>query len=177
VKRIQSALIFLLISSSLSPLHAEENSAKHAIGLNAGWVTGSGLSYRHYFQNSFVQATGIATMHKQQNREYLDASLNYGHYLSKYDLGADFYPIATKWLIGIEAEHEVEPNDLTAADDKTTSHKIYSGIGFGVDIGRPQTQGIVISADLFYTATFIGFKSLELDELEFLPSLGLHYNF
>jgi len=169
-----AALVSLICHNTV---FAEDATPSHSLGLTAGWVGGSGVSYRHYFGDSFVQVSGIATMNKAENREHFDAALNYGHYLSFHNLGEGLNPVASKLLFGIEAEREGEPNDQLSNTEMQVSHKIYTGLGLGLDIFNPRKQGLVVSLDLYYAATFIGFGAPEIDRLELLPNAAIRYNF
>ncbi|MDH5302085.1 MAG: hypothetical protein OEW58_12055 [Gammaproteobacteria bacterium] len=168
-------LLATLISLSGHHTAFAEEAPNHSLGLSAGWVGGSGVSYRHYIDDSFVQTNAIATMNKDEYREHFELAISYGQFLSHHQFDDAFAPIASKFLLGIQAVHDAQPNDTN--NGMQTSREIYSGLGLGLDIINPRRRGMVISLDLYYAAKWIGFSSPELTQLEFLPNAAIRYNF
>lgn len=166
------AMIFTL-SLLLMPVAAiaqnestpKEPGVKHALGGSLGWIVGSGISYRHYFDNSFIQ-TGFIAAAENLNDDiatnddvYVDFAIAYGRYLH-IDRNNKWVPVGLKWLAGIESVYDesadcrFEPGSMNCVESTTVQRTVHVGGGIGVDIGRVQAQGLIVSLDLSFLATF-----------------------
>lgn len=163
------ALSFLFTPFALAD-DVQRGQPKHAVGLSAGWVVANGLSYRRYFDDNLVQATFAGAVDRKSDEEYVDVSLSYARYLKKIDLES-WHRLGLKFVGGIEAER-----DKWHGDSENT---VFTGAGFGVDVGYVGESGFVLAFDVIYTAGF-DYSSdnggFEFNSLELLPSLSLHFN-
>ncbi|MDH4274845.1 MAG: hypothetical protein OEW08_07400, partial [Gammaproteobacteria bacterium] len=124
-----------------------------------------------YFERSYLQGTFAGYYDKKAGDSYLDFSLGYGRYLNRFDLDR-FAPIGLKFGAGIEGEYR--KGSLFSRKPGESPKALHIGAGFGADIGNPAARGVILSFDVFYTATFDAFT--ELTKLGLLPSVSLHYN-
>lgn len=164
---IISLCVLSLFNTSVADEKIENTpDIRSAVGLNAGWVIGNGLIYRQYMGKQFFQVTFAGLIDKQEEQEYLNLSASYARYLNQFNFTT---PIGLKWVIGAEGVYDV--------DNGTTDNQINIGSGIGVDVGNVKRPGITVSADLIYTASFIGIKTPTFNALDLRPSLGILYNF
>jgi len=176
--------IFIICTFCLSSFVQAEKIAqpsspqpKQAIGLSLGWVVANGLSYRRYFGNQFIQGTFAGAVDKDEDREYVDASLSYGRYLNTFELTEGAFPFGLKFIAGIEAEHDNNRSiDIVSNDQIKSANELHTGAGFGLDFGNPNRNGLIFSLDIIYTASFRGFSEFEFVRLGLLPSVSIHYN-
>ena len=144
---------------------AETNIANHALGASVGWIVGTGLSYRHYVSDQYFQ-TSVFAAAEQLNDDiasnddvYVDLAFSYGRYLH-VDLTHKWVPIGLKWLAGAEWIYEESPNcDYDPATqgciaNSRTDRTVHIGTGVGIDVGRVRSQGLIMSLDLSFIATF-----------------------
>lgn len=152
----------------------KEPAPVQALGVSVGWVYANGLSYRRYLGHNYLQTTLVGYYDKEASQSYLDFSLGAARYVNRFDL-EHFAPVGLKIGGGIEGEYRKGTDYGTKVGE--TIKEVNVGLGFGADIGKPTALGVVLSIDLFYTATFRSLGSgLELYKLRPLPSIGLHYN-
>ncbi|MEK6749329.1 MAG: hypothetical protein AABY83_09005 [Pseudomonadota bacterium] len=144
---------------------------EQAIGLSLGWVVANGLSYRQYFGHNYWQGTFAGLVDKEAGNSYLDLSVGFGRYLNRFDLER-FAPIGLKMGAGIETEYR--KGTQFGVGDGLDRKELHLGAGFGADIGNPTAHGLILSLDVFYTATFNNMK--EFTKLRLLPSVSIHYN-
>lgn len=143
----------------------ETRKANHALGASVGWIVGTGLSFRHYMSDQYFQTSVFASA-EQLNDDiasnddvYIDLAFSYGRYLH-VDLTHKWVPIGLKWLAGAEWIYEENPNcDYDPATqgciaNSRTDRTVHVGTGVGIDIGRVQSQGLIMSLDLSFIATF-----------------------
>ena len=167
-KCLRLTLIFTLFFSAnvFSSEEKTKEKPNYALGLNAGWVVGNGILFRMYNNKQFYQATFVGLIDKDSEEEYLNFSLSYARYLNKFDYST---PIGLKWVTGGEIVYD--------QSDNINNNEINIGSGIGIDVGKIFNDGILISLDLIYTATFKGISALEFNALTLKPSLGIAYNF
>lgn len=153
------------VAIAQSSTDSEGAKARHALGASLGWIVGTGLSYRHYFSDQYFQTTLLASAEHlnddiaSNDDVYIDFAMAYGKYLH-IDQPKNWFPIGLKWLAGVEWIYEENPNCnfdslrqscIEYSDSERTMHL---GAGVGIDVGRIQTQGLVVSLDLSFLATF-----------------------
>lgn len=163
------SLLFLSLFSSNIAISAESQDAdtiNYALGLNAGWVVGNGILFRMYDNKQFYQATFVGLIDKDNDEEYLNASASYARYLNKFNYGT---PVGLKWVSGAEVVYDQYQG--------RSDNAMNIGSGIGLDVGEVSKQGVVVSIDLIYTASFRGIRRLEFNALSLKPALGIMYNF
>jgi len=170
-------LLILLLTLLLSPYsHATNNHKKadYAIGLNTGWVVANGILVRKYVGNYYLQTTFAGLVDRNENQEFIDVSISTGNYFPPINI--DFINTNThiKTVFGFEVKHDKRASRTESAP---TSNEINTGFGLGVEFGNIHRNGLVLSANTIYTATFTGFKEWKFSQLGLKPSIGIIYNF
>lgn len=159
--------LFLYMSAVIaqSPQENEIDKTRHALGASLGWIVGTGLSYRHYFSNQYIQTTLLASAENlnddiaSNDDVYIDFGFAYGKYLH-VDQPKNWFPIGLKWLAGVEWIYEKNPNcefdslRQSCIQYSQAERTMHLGAGIGIDLGRVQMQGLVVSLDLSFLATF-----------------------
>lgn len=187
MKSIVSSILLLAFSL---PAVAEDASSpdtgvKHALGASVGWIVGSGISYRHYFGDAFIQSGFIASAEnfnddsKTNNDVYVDFAVAYGRYVH-IDRENKWVPLGLKWLIGIEGIYNENPGcrfdfaSSSCVETRNIERTVHVGGGIGLDVGQIRAQGLIVSFDLNFLATF------EEGEFEGVhapwPALSVLYN-
>lgn len=167
--------LFLLATVTLANLWSSNSwseqsntASRQAVGFNAGWVVGNGLSYRYYLGKQWLQLTFAGTVDRDNEEAYIDLSLSYARYLNTFHLSEN-NPIGLKWVSGIEGVFD----EFEGVRD----NRVNIGTGFGVDFGKVSASGFVYSLDLIYTAEFVGLRRFEFNSLNLRPTVGIHYQF
>ncbi len=166
IKNLAAAVLILLSQGTLFAQEQQTSKEiKHALGASVGWIVGSGLSYRHYFDNYYAQTSFVASVKELSDDSrinddiYLDLAFSFGKYLH-VDRPKKWLPIALKWMGGIEWIYEKQPrcefDDVSKSciEKSKTQNTLHLGGGIGLDIGRIKTQGLIFSIDLSFLATF-----------------------
>ncbi|MDH5232855.1 MAG: hypothetical protein OEY38_22600 [Gammaproteobacteria bacterium] len=181
MKKISIALT--LISALNIPLAGQADEAikdngkpSIAVGATIGYVETTGLSFRKYFGDSYIQTNFAGFVDKDKGEEYIAASLSYGHYLNQFDLGKRRTPVGLKFVAGVEAEHDSSNNEGVNLDGIDAEQEIHTGAGIGFEFGNPTRRGLVFTVDVLYTAGFRDFHAKEFRTLKLLPSASIHYN-
>lgn len=155
-----------------------EQLADHAFGASLGWLTGSGLMYRRYMGDNYVQGGAIGYYNKDSGRKYGDLAITFGRYIHYTDFSDQFFPVALRIFVGGEVEiGKVTQDPVTFLDKK--SDYVHGGAGLGVDIGNPNQEGFALSLDLSYIASFREFEFTDegLVFIEPRPGASIFYNF
>ena len=149
-----------LINSSLDAMSADfksmgdepANGKAHYFGLNAGFTTGIGFSYRYMPARNGIQLAGIPLY--DRNHFYMSAGLTYLHTIRQYDFGRALF------FVG---------NQLTNFFNEQ-KYAYNAGIGLGGDI---EAGNFVINLMIGYAAIniFEDFKTRPAAEL------GILFNF
>lgn len=177
MKKLATSLIFFAALSQTAYADEETRKAESAVGLSVGWVEANGLSYRRYFQDSYIQFTFAGSYDKAAKQEYFDGSISGARYLTTIE-SSKFFPVALKFVYGLELERDTDrSNDLVEVDNFQPTNEVHLGAGLGFDIGRPQQKGLGFSANATYTASFESFTEMNFVRLGLLPSASVYYNF
>ncbi len=164
-------LLFCLLSGGLQA--GETGNAtpisRQALGLSAGTIVGNGLLYRYYWGRHFAQATFAGYVNKDNDEEYMDASLSYGNYFKLLRSSKLGFPVGVKGMAGVDAVYD--------KSEGISDNWVYAGFGIGLDLGSLQEEGLLLSFDMFYAFGFSGLNALEFKTLDMEPSVALIYNF
>jgi len=178
MKNLLFAVFLIVFCESVFAEEAKlTHSPKQAVGLSLGWVVANGLSYRRYFGTQFVQGTFAGSINKDEDKEYVDASISYGNYLNRFDLNKGQFPMGLKFIAGIEVERDTNRRaDLVSQEENKSPNELHLGAGLGFDFGNPGRRGILFAMDFIYTGSFRGLSDLEFVRLGLLPSVSIQYN-
>ena len=177
--------IVLMLMGSVSLSWAEEvrpqpdKKARQAIGTSIGF-TGNGMMFRQYLGNSYLQGSGYAFYNQDNNNKYANLAFSAASYLHYLDLSEYFFPVALKFIMGLD--WEVGRDDRINGVNVENNY-LHTGAGFGLEIGKPNQPGLVISLDLLYIASMRdGDKkvfSADFNDLVFIeprPAASIFYN-
>ncbi|MDH5216300.1 MAG: hypothetical protein OEX19_01290 [Gammaproteobacteria bacterium] len=156
---------------------AEADQANHAFGGSLGWLTGSGIMYRRYMGDNYLQGGAVAYYNKDTGRKYGDLAIMVGRYVHYTNFSEQFFPVALKVFAGgeIEVGRETENPDTYLMEKNDYLH---TGAGIGVDIGNPNQAGFSLSLDISYIASFrdFEFNGEGLVFIEPRPGASIFYN-
>jgi len=127
-------LLWILLSSVLyaaqekPAAEVEKSFYPHNIGAGAGFVTGNGLSYRHWFPSKFGFQINMAPLYSE-NEQWVSAGLSVLRIFKQ----ARFVNLLG--YAGFHGLYRYINNDDTTNDGADEEHKaIYFGAGPGIDI-------------------------------------------
>lgn len=186
-KRLLLVLLFSLLPVSAwaegaSPL--PEDRANNAFGASLGWITGSGIMYRHYFNDNYAQLGFIAYYNADTKpvKKYGNLAFMVGRYVHYTDFSNRFFPIALKVNAGgdieVGEERDVYDDNGYSVGTRIDDY-LHFGAGIGVDIGNPNQKGFALSVELTYIASIRNFyeNDRELVFIEPRPGVSFFYNF
>lgn len=142
-------------------------SAKNEFGAHAGFTTGMGLSYRHWFNRVGVQLTAIPI---KTNGEFFGSagvtglySLKRTKYVSTYLYLGNHVYVSDRY----EAQYDFEGNYMSDEQKRDTKYNI--GFGPGFSFGRTVTFSLMVGYAV-YDVT---------DKVNLLPTVeyGVYYMF
>lgn len=177
-------VIGLFVFSSSCFAHEGMNpSANYGFGLTGGFLTGTGMSFRKYFNDNYVQIGGLGSFYAKGDKNVdgtydWNLSLVVGRYFNKrYFKGAGF-PVGFQGFYGIHDTYEKYTlDDYDYRLDQTYFHQLLTGVGFGVDFFNPATKGfglwITVSYDLVFN---MAKENAFLERTSFYNSIGASYN-
>ena len=145
------------------------NAAKQAVGFSAGWITGSGVTYRRYSGNSYLEGTLFGLVSGSAKDSYLNIAFSMGHYLHRVPAQGKVPPIGLKILGGADLVWERQTNERDNLDMS------YYGGGFALDIGNPGRAGLSVSIALNYVLAFKGIGSPDFDWFGARPAASIIY--
>lgn len=173
----ESTSIDLETSATSNAIPTPPEKPKQAIGFSLGWVVANGLSYRRYYDSKFIQTTFAGAVNKDDDKEYIDFSISFGHYLNPLVFEPGEMPIGFKFITGLEIERDSNRrSDLVSQDPNKKTDELHIGLGFGLEFGNPGKKGTLYSLDLIYTASYRDLGNLEFVRLGLLPSVSIQYN-
>ncbi len=168
-------LVMMIITSSI--LLADE--LTHSIGMSAGYISGSGISYRQMNEKFGYQIAGGAfysyepenVEDEEDQVEYLGWNISGTYYyILKNWQTSRFYLLAgttifdiyhmTQNEYGNNEEDEVENEDAT-----------YVNVGIGIGLEFPLTKYLHVSVEWPW------YYDGKLEFLKFIPQAGVHYYF
>ncbi|MDH5546388.1 MAG: hypothetical protein OEZ43_12405 [Gammaproteobacteria bacterium] len=167
----------MLLTASVYALEpAQLKPAKHALGFSAGWVNGSGITYRRYFGDHFAQGTIFGLVSNNGNDAYVDAAFSVGTYLSRLESFGILPPMGLKLMAG--ADLVIDRTD-SSRDGFTTGSftydRSYYGGGVALEFGNPGSSGLSLWAALNYVFTYDGIGSPSFQTFDMRPSMGILY--
>ena len=181
--RISRLLLFcVLLPGSATRVMAADDAARQAIGFSAGFVTGTGITYRRYIKESFVQGTFFGRYEAEGRDTMLISGVSWGHYLHRIETSRALPPVALTFITGIHASYNsfgytryVEgPTPMTGTTQSFDSRS-YTGAGLAIEIGNPGQRGLDLWLAITYAASFYGIFQ-DLEAVEPLPAIGILYN-
>ena len=168
-------LILILIMISISILFAEE--LKHSIGMSAGYISGSGISYRQMNERFGYQIAGGAyysyepedeedVVEDVYTIEYLGMNISgTGYYILKNWHTSRFYLLAGTTIFDVYDKAKMESGDYEYEDD------IFINVGIGIGLEFPLTKYLHLSVEWPW------YYDGKLEFLKFIPQAGVHYYF
>lgn len=165
-------LILILIIISVSILSAEE--LTHSIGMSAGYISGSGISYRQMNEKFGYQIAGGAYYYYEPEDEEEESELE--EYLG-WNISGTFYYILTNWqtsrfyLLAGTTIFDIYNNIENEYDDDEYEDDTFVNIGIGIGLEFPLTKYLHLSVEWPW---YYDGKS---EFLKFIPQAGVHYYF
>ncbi|MCK5050657.1 MAG: hypothetical protein KAS53_02870 [Candidatus Cloacimonetes bacterium] len=166
-------LILMLIIISISILFAEE--LTHSIGMSAGYISGSGISYRQMNERFGYQIAGgtyyeyyVADEDSLSDEEYLGWNISGTFYYNlKNWQTSRFYLLAGTAIFDIYDKEYIEDTD----SDYEVNDETYINIGIGIGLEFPLTKYLHMSVEWPW------YYDGKLEFLKFIPQAGVHYYF
>ena len=153
----------MIITASI--LFAEE--LTHSIGMSAGYISGSGISYRQMNEKFGYQIAGGAYYHYEPEDEEEERELE--EYLG-WNISGTFYYILKNWqtsrfyLLAGTTIFDIY-NNIQNEDDT------FVNIGIGIGLEFPLTKYFHLSVEWPW------YYDGKLEFLKFIPQAGVHYYF
>lgn len=166
-------LILILIIISISILSAEE--LTHSIGMSAGYISGSGISYRQMNEKFGYQIAGGAYYHyepedeeeERDSEKYLGWNISgTGYYILKNWQTSRFYLLAGTTIFDV---YDITQNEF--GDDEKDEDETYINVGIGIGLEFPLTKYLHLSVEWPW------YYDGKLEFLKFIPQAGVHYYF
>ena len=155
----------------------------HGLGVAGSFATGTGLTYRRYWDNTVLQvaALGIATDRGENTLAFVGASV--GQYLFVWGgrgVSAGVLPSTTalrvvgggQWYERRSKDTVLLPSGQTR-DERTRQRDLSAGVGIGFEFGGLVRTGFSLSIDLLLTATW---RNGQLESVLPLPQSALVYS-
>ncbi|MDH5232205.1 MAG: hypothetical protein OEZ58_04615 [Gammaproteobacteria bacterium] len=150
----------------------------HGLGVSAGYILGSGLTYAHYLGPHILQ-TSFSGAKDRENSDF-KLTLSYGRYLHQVQQPRSLVPLALKLFVGTEVRYQkgyisgdVIYEDLNRQGQEYFSH---SGVGLALDIGNPGKAGLIVSLALSYALSIEQAGQQQEWEIGPLPGFSLLYS-
>lgn len=123
----------------------------HAVGMSAGAALGSGISYRYYFDESYLQSALFARYSGHEGLELLILSAAYGWIISDIPTPAALPPTRLVLMSGIDLHNEryQQLNDA-ALTESILTQGFNSGLGLALEFGNISTPGLLFSLGTSY---------------------------
>ena len=185
VNYISLVLLLAMASASLAMANAKESetpkAASQAVGFSGGWITGSGITYRRYFGDHFLQGTFFGIISDSANNAYVNTAFSAGTYLHKLKAFGIMPPLGLKIMAGADlvVERRVEEGastDGSSAISRTSRYnKSYYGGGVGLDVGNPGHAGLSLWIAVNYVFAYDGITSPTFEWFGARPAAGILY--
>ena len=179
------SMVLLLAMICVSFANAKDvethKAASQAVGFSGGWVTGSGVTYRHYFGDHFLQGTFFGVVSDNGNNTYVNTAFSAGTYLHKLKASGIIPPLGLKVMGGADVvlENRFEESVSVNGGSKTTrtihENKSYFGGGVGLDIGNPGRAGLSLWIAANYVFAYDGITSPTFEWFGSRPAAGILY--
>ncbi len=166
-------LILITMIITLSVLSAEE--LTHSIGMSAGYISGSGISYRQMNEKFGYQiAAGAYYSYEPEDEEEESDSEKYlgwnisgtYYYILKNWQTSRFYLLAGTTIFDVYDTTQNEFGDYEEDEDET-----YINVGIGIGLEFPLTKYLHLSVEWPW------YYDGKLEFLKFIPQAGVHYYF
>lgn len=158
-----------MTSPALAAERESTNTAKQAVGFSAGWITGSGVTYRHYKDDSYIEGTLFGLVSGSAKDTYVNIACSLGHYLHRVPAQGKVPPIGLKLLGGMDLVWDRRSNENDKFDMS------YYGAGVALDFGNPGKAGLTVSIAYNYVFAFNGISSAEFEWFGTRPAASLIY--
>ncbi len=178
--------MLLLFFQSQCLIAADNNTSKsalQAVGFNAGWISGNGITYRCYSGQRFLQGTFFGVVRNNGEDAYVNIAFSAGTYLHKVDADGILPPMGLKVMAGadvvMEKRRETEAGPVmpgSSSERTIKENNSYYGAGVGLDLGNPGRQGLSLWLAVNYVFAFSGITSPEFDWFGARPSAGILYS-
>lgn len=154
-----------------------EKSANQAVGFSAGWITGSGITYRRYKHNNYLETTLFGIVRSSAKDAYVNVAFSAGHYFHRTPATEKIPPIGLKIIAGIDLvmDRRAEQNNLTTSTDRNNQDMSYYGGGVALEIGNPGQAGLSLSIAFNYVFAFDGIGSPDFEWFGARPAASLIY--
>ena len=180
-------MLLLLVTTCVSVAKGNDNesethkAATHAVGFSGGWITGSGVTYRRYFGDHFLQGTFFGVISDSANNAYVNTAFSAGTYLHKLKAFGIMPPLGLKIMAGadlvVERRHEKSfSTDGGGTTTRTSRYdKSYYGGGVGLDVGNPGRAGLSLWIAVNYVFAYDGITSPTFKWFGARPAAGILY--
>ena len=159
----------------MASLFSQENQIKYekakiGIGGVFSYVTGSGIGYRVYDKESYIQYSGLATMSSYDI--YMNVGISKGAYLYTRYTGSDELnaTFAIKYHYGVSIYDVYSNNNDSAAGG-------YLGAGLGIEYGNPKIKGYTFEFMLDYVLSGKYDNRVMTTTLDMRPTFAMMFNF
>lgn len=155
--------------------------ASQAVGFSGGWITGSGVTYRRYFGDHFLQGTFFGVTSDSANNTYVNTAFSAGTYLHKLKASGIIPPLGLKIMAGADlvVERRAEESAATDGGSQVSRTRRYSnsyyGGGVGLDIGNPGRAGLSLWIAVNYVVAYDGITSPTFEWFGARPAAGILY--
>ena len=171
-------VIFVLILFASSILFAEE--LTHAIGMSAGYISGSGISYRQINEKYGYQIAGGAyyNYEPEDEEEEFNDDIEDSKYLG-WNISGTYYHILKNWqtsrfylLAGttIFDVYDITQNEF-GNNEAENIDATYINIGIGIGLEFPLTKYLHVSVEWPW------YYDGKAEFVKFIPQAGVHYYF
>ncbi|MDH5232204.1 MAG: hypothetical protein OEZ58_04610 [Gammaproteobacteria bacterium] len=143
-----------------------------AVGFSAGWISGSGITYRRYLGNNFIQGTFFGMFGDSGSNMYVNGALSAGRYLHRRKAWGLLPPHGIHVLLGADYAVQRENSQDPFASDY---EKSFYGAGIGLDFGNPGEKGLNLWLSILYVASYEGIGSAAFESFGMRPASGIFY--
>lgn len=166
---VASCLINAPVARGADP----SNAAQQAVGFSAGWITGSGLTYRRYSGDNYLESTLFGIVSSSAKDAYVNVAFSMGHYFHRTQASGKVPPIGLKIIGGIDMVLDRRADETTAANNNQDMS--YYGGGVALDIGNPGRAGLSLSIALNYVFAFEGIGAPDFQWFGARPAADIIY--
>lgn len=170
-----AALLLLPLCGWAQEEEPKTNPFVNEVGINAGFTTGLGLSYRHWFDSFGLQLTGMPFKHFKEALISVGLTPMYSMYNGKYTRIFAYWGnhlCHRSWISKQYQEHSVTGEYVVSREEPRSYTQYNTGVGFGFSFGRV----VAFNISLGYGAYDVlgGYENLSL-----LPTgeIGLYWRF
>ena len=184
---MKKLILILMIIITASILSAEE--LTHSLGMSAGYISGSGISYRQMNEKTGFQIAGGAYYHYEEDdeesiydSEYLGTNISGTvYYILNNKQTSRFYLLSGITIFSVyekgaddadDCEWWVNPETgLWEIYECPSTDEIYINIGIGIGLEFPLTRHLHMSVE------WPCYYDDKIEFVKFIPQAGVHYYF